>query len=128
MDTAIRISALCITAALLAALLRRSNSELALCLALVGGAVALYLAFDIAGAIIDAARRAREMSGLPATVFSPVVKCVAVGVISSVSASACRDAGSSELANTVELGGAVAALFCALPLIDSLLDTVEGLL
>ena len=41
---------------------------------------------------------------------------------------ACRDAGSSQLASAVDLAGAVAALFCALPLVTSLLETVEGLL
>ena len=41
---------------------------------------------------------------------------------------ACRDSGSAQLASAVETAGAVAALFCALPLMTALLDTVEGLL
>lgn len=68
------------------------------------------------------------MSGLSSAVFSPVLKCVAVGIICSLAGEACRDSGSSLLANAVDIAGAVCALFCALPLMTALLDTVEALL
>lgn len=128
MDAAVKISALAVTAALLAALIRKSNAELALCLALAGGAAALIAALGLAGEITGAARRARELSGLSPAVFTPLVKCVAVGIIASLAADTCRDSGYAQLATSVELAGAFAALFCALPLVDALLDTLEALL
>ena len=128
MDIALKVSCIGICAALLALLLKRSNAELALCLGLTGAAVILYLAFGLVEAIADTARDARRLTGLSAAVFSPVLKCVAVGIICSLASEACRDAGSSQLASAVDLAGAVAALFCALPLLTSLMDTVEGLL
>ena len=128
MDTAVKISALGLVAALLALLLRKSNPELALCLALAGGAAVLAPALELLSAVADTARRARELSGLSPAIYSPLFKCAAVGIICSVSAEACRDSGSAQLASAVETAGAVAALFCALPLMTALLDTVEGLL
>ena len=128
MDIAVRVSALALSAALLALLLRKSNSELALCLTLAAAAAALLFALRLAGAIAEAACRARELSGLSTAVFSPLLKCVAVGIICSLAADGCRDAGSALLANAVELAGALAALYCALPLLSALLDTVEGIL
>ena len=122
MDAAVKISALGLVAALLALLLRKSNPELA------GGAAVLAPALELLSAVADTARRARELSGLSPAIYSPLFKCAAVGIICSVSAEACRDSGSAQLASAVETAGAVAALFCALPLMTALLDTVEGLL
>lgn len=115
-------------AALLAALIRKSNPETALCLALAGGAVILYFAFSLVSQIADAAREARELSGLTSGVFAPVLKCVVVGIVCSIASDACKDSGSAQLASAVDMAGAVAALFCALPLFSSFLNTVEGLL
>ena len=47
MDVALKVSCLGLCAALLAALIRKSNPETALCLALAGGAVILYFAFSL---------------------------------------------------------------------------------
>lgn len=126
MDAAIRVSAAAVCAALASLLLRKSNAELALCLALAAGSVLLLFVFELAGGVIDAARRAQSLTGLSPALFAPVLKCVAVGIICSLAAEACRDSGSSLLANAVDLAGAAAALFCALPLLSALLDTVEA--
>ena len=128
MDIAVRVGALAVCAALLALLLKKSNAEIALCLTMAAGAVVLVFALQLVNSIADAAQRARELSGLSSAVYSPVLKCVAVGIICSLAADACRDSGSAVLSNALELAGAVAALFCALPLLTALLDTVEGLL
>lgn len=128
MEIAIKVSCAGICAALLALLLKKSNAELSVCLGLAGAAVILALAFGLVDAIAEAARTARRMTGLSGAVFSPVLRCVAVGIVCSLASDACRDAGSSQLASAVDLAGAVAALFCALPLLTALLDTVEGLL
>lgn len=128
MDVAVKVAAMGLCSALMALLLRKSNPELALCLGLAGGAVVLLCAFELMSELTDTLRAARELTGLPEKVFSPLLKCVAVGIICSLAGEACRDAGSSQLASAVDLAGAVAALFCALPLVTSLLETVEGLL
>ncbi len=128
MEVALRVGGVAVCAALMGLLLRKSNAELALCLTLAAAAAALALALGLASGVAEALRRAREMSGLSPALFTPVVKCVAVGIVSSLASGACRDAGSETLSRSVELAGAGAALYCALPLLTSLLDTVEGLL
>ena len=128
MELAVRAAALAITAALAAALLIRPNAELALCLALGAGAVLLAAAAPLAGEIAASAERSRLLSGLSPAVYAPVLKCVAVGIICSIASGACRDAGSSVLADALDLAGAAAALYCALPLLTGVLDAVEALL
>ena len=128
MELAAKAAALGVCAALMALLLKKSNAELALCLGLGAAAAILLAALGLAEDILDAAAaRARELSGLSPALFSPVVKCVGIGLICGLGSEACKDAGSGQLASAVELAGAAAALVCALPLISALLDTVEGI-
>ena len=111
----------------MALLLKRSNAELALCLGLGAAAVILLSVLGLASGLAEAAARARELSGLSPALYSPIMKCVGIGLICALGSEACKDAGSSQLASAVELAGAAAALVCALPLMSALLDTVEGL-
>lgn len=128
MDVAVKISALAVCAALCALLLKKSNAELALCLALAAGAVLLIFALELVGSIAGAAPEGEGD-------VRPVERGVLTGAQMRgcgnyllAGREACRDSGSSLLANAVDIAGAVCALFCALPLMTALLDTVEALL
>lgn len=127
MELAAKAVAAGICAALMALLLKKSNTELSVCLGLAAAAAILMAVLGLADELAAAAARARELSGLSPALFTPVVKCVGIGIVCALGSEACRDAGSSQLASAVELAGAAAALVCALPLISALLDTVEGL-
>ena len=126
MDLTFKVVAAGVCAALLALVVRRHNAELALCLTLAGCAAVLAAALGLAGGLRDALERAREMSGLSGALFSPVVKCAAIGVVCRIGSDECRDAGSSALGSALEFAGALAALWTALPLLSALLDTLEG--
>lgn len=127
MELAAKAVAAGICAALMALLLKKSNAELSVCLGLAAAAAILMAVLGLADELAAAAARARELSGLSPALFTPVVKCVGIGIVCALGSEACRDAGSSQLASAVELAGTAAALVCALPLISALLDTVEGL-
>ncbi len=127
MELAAKAVAAGICAALMALLLKKSNAELSVCLGLAAAAAILMAVLGLADELAAAAARARELSGLSPALFTPVVKCVGIGIVCALGSEACRDAGSSQLSSAVELAGAAAALVCALPLISALLDTVEGL-
>ena len=86
------------------------------------------LGLGLASGVAEALRRAREMSGLSGALLAPVMKCAAIGVVCRLAADECRDAGSGALGSAVELAGAIAALWTALPLLTALLDTVESIL
>ena len=126
MDLTFKVVAAGVCAALLALVVRRHNAELALCLTLAGCAAVLAAALGLAGGLRDALERAREMSGLSGALFSPVVKCAAIGVVCRIGSDECRDAGSSALGSALEFAGALAALWTALPLLSALRDTIEG--
>ncbi len=124
MDTLVRIAALCLAAAVLATLLRRSAPELGLLLAL-GAAL-------LGGTLL--LRGARELStlweellmlgGLPPSLFAPLLKVTAIALIVRVGGALCVDAGQSALARVMDAAGAVCALACAVPLLRAVMDLI----
>ena len=125
MELAAKAAAVGVCAALMALLLKKSNAELALCLGLAAGAAILAATLLLAEDILGAAERARELSGLSPALFTPVVKCVGIGIVCALGSEACKDAGSGQLASAVPGETGWAQLRFAQPLAAALLDTVQ---
>lgn len=127
MDIAVKAAAAGIIAALAGLLIRRNNPELTAVLSLAACAVILTVALGLVGGVMDVVGQAEVLSGLSSAVLTPVVKCVGIGIIAKIGADTCRDAGSAGMASAVELAGAMAAIFTALPLMEALLKMLEEL-
>jgi stage III sporulation protein AD len=127
MDIAVKAAAAGIIAALAGLLIRRSNPELTAVLGLAACAAILTVAFGLVGGVMAVVGRAEELSGLSSAVLKPVMKCVGIGIIAKIGADTCRDAGSAGTASAVELAGTMAAIFTALPLMETLLKMLEEL-
>ena len=123
-----RFCALCVTGALLAVLLKRTNPDMALLLALaVCGAVLLLLAEPLEE-IRDFLTQLADGGQLPAELFAPLVKTVGIALVSRTGSDLCRDAGEGALASVLETAGAVAAIVVSLPLFRAVWDLLESLL
>lgn len=116
METMVRITAVGLTAAVLGAVLKKSAPELALLLAVAAGVWILTLTLDGLGAVAALMEELAGVSGLSEELLEPVAKTVALSILTKLTAEICRSAGESGLASFVELGGTVAALVVALPL------------
>ena len=128
METVIRLSALCLTGALLAVLLKRTNPDMALLLALaVCGAVLLLLAEPLQE-IRDFVTQLSDWGGLPVELFTPLVKTVGIALVSRTGSDLCRDAGEGAMASLVETAGAVTAILVSLPLFQAAWDVLRSLL
>lgn len=128
METVIRLSALCLTGALLAVLLKRTNPDMALLLALaVCGAVLLLLAEPLQE-IRDFFTQLSDWGGLPVELFTPLVKTVGIALVSRTGSDLCRDAGEGAMASLVETAGAVTAILVSLPLFQAAWHVLRSLL
>lgn len=127
-ELAVQAAGVCVTAALLALVVKRGSPESALLLTL-GAAVAVLLA--LGGAARDIADFFRELgsrSGIPAGLLTPLYKTVGIAVVVKIGGGLCADAGERALAAVVETAGAVCALAAALPLLRAVLDLVMELM
>lgn len=116
METMVRIAAVGLTAAVLGTVLKKSAPELALLLVVAAGVWILTLTLDGLGAVATLMEELAGVSGLSEELLEPVAKTVALSILTKLTAEMCRSAGESGLASFVELGGTVAALVVALPL------------
>ena len=116
METMVRIAAVGLTAAVLGTVLKTSAPELTLLLVVAAGVWILTLTLDGLGAVAALMEELAGVSGLSEELLEPVAKTVALSILTKLTAEICRSAGESGLASFVELGGTVAALVVALPL------------
>ena len=128
MDLLIKAAAIGAVSALVGLAIKKSNPEISLLLAMAASAAVLTLALTMLSELRETLRMVMDFTSLQQTLVLPVLKCVAVGIVARLSADLCKDAGQSGLASAVELCGAAAALCISLPLVNTLLQTLGGLL
>ncbi len=128
MDTLIQVGAVCVVASVFAVLLKKTSPELSLLLTVAVCAVCLATLTAIASELMERAETFLQELGLQAELFVPLLKTLAIAIVSKTCADICRDGGQSSAAGLIELAGTLSALLCALPLLRILWDTLRGLL
>ncbi|MGI5935465.1 MAG: SpoIIIAC/SpoIIIAD family protein [Oscillospiraceae bacterium] len=121
MELLIKAAVIGTAGALLSLLIKKNNPEMSLMLAMAVGVMVIGMALELVTGVMEVIDLATETSGLSPAVLKPVLKGVGIGVITRLAADLCRDAGQSSIASSVELVGAVCALYVSLPLIKTLL-------
>ena len=91
-------AALCVIAALLGLVLRRSNPEITLLLALAAAAAVLLALAEPLTELLRFLERLAEQSGVSRTLLTPLYKTVGIALVVKVGGGLCRDAGESALA------------------------------
>lgn len=128
MELMLRSAAVLLLSALTALILKKNAPELALMLSF----VALCTVFL---SLLDTVRQFRSLFDtvtvlLPDSemMIRPVLKCLAIAIITKITSELCRDASQNTASAAIELLGTVCALSVAMPLIVSMLKTVGGLI
>ena len=121
-------AALCVIAALLGLVLRRSNPEITLLLALAAAAAVLLALTEPLTELLRFLERLAEQSGVSRTLLTPLYKTVGIALVVKVGGNLCKDAGEAALAAIVETAGAVCALLVALPLVRAVLSLLLELM
>lgn len=128
MENMFKIAAIAVAGALCAVTLKKQTPELALMVALTAGALVLVSSITALEQVRLLIGELSEAAGLSSAVVAPVIKTVAIAVITKLSAEICRDAKEGGIAAFVEMAGAAAALAVTLPLIELVMKVVTGLL
>ena len=123
-----KLAAVGVTAVVLSAVLRKNTPELALLLALAAGLWMLAMAAEGMGAAVALMEELAEQAGLSEVLLEPVMKTVALSILTRLTAEICRSAGEGGVAAFVETAGAVLALLAALPLIRAVAQMMGELL
>lgn len=126
MESIVKIAGLCLTVSVLSSLLKRDSPEIALLLSVAAVVVGGSLALRAVGDVLALGRELAALTGLPATLFLPLLKTAAVALISRIGSALCLDAGQSALARVLDTTGAFCALCCATPLLRAVTELLEA--
>lgn len=121
MELMVRSAAVAVTAAVLGAVLRRHTPELALLLILAAGLWIVGLCANALGAALELLKELSVLTGAEDELLEPVVKAVALSLLTRLTAELCRGAGEGGIAAFVEMAGTVFALGVSLPLIRAVM-------
>ena len=116
MEAMAKLTAVGVTAVVLSAVLRKNTPELALLLALAAGLWMLALTAEGLGAVAALIQELADQAGLSEALLEPVMKTVALSILTKLTVEICRSAGEGGVAAFVETAGAGLALTVALPL------------
>ena len=128
MEVMAKLAAVGVTAVVLSAVLKRNTPELALLLVLAAGLWMLTLAAGGLGAAVALMEELAQQAGLSEALLEPVVKTVALSILTKLTVELCRSAGEGGVAAFVETAGAVLALLAALPLVRAVAQLMGELL
>ena len=119
MGDMVRLAAAGVTAVALGAVLKKNTPELALLLILAAGLWMISLTAQAMGAAAALMEELAAQAGLSEALLEPVVKTVALAILTRLTAEVCRAAGEGGMAAFVETAGAALALLAALPLVEA---------
>lgn len=128
METLLRAAAAAIVGAVLIAIVKKQNGALGLALSLACCCLLAAALLNLVQPLLEFAGRLRETAGISSAFLSPLLKTVAVGLVTEIASSVCSDAGEGSLARLTNLCGAAAALYCTLPLLEAALELIGALL
>lgn len=112
----------------LSAVLKKNTPELALLLVLAAG---VWMLAEVAGSLRAAVALMEELAwqaGLSEALLEPVVKTVALSILTKLTVEICRSAGEGGVAAFVETAGTALALLAALPLVRAVAQLMGELL
>ena len=127
MELVLKASAAALTAAIVCLLIKRGNPEISLLLSICTVSLILIAALGFAEGIRELATAVKTVAGSSETLAAPVLKCVAIAIVTRVTAELCRDSSQGASAAAVELAGTICAMSVALPLILSMLNMIGGM-
>ena len=128
MEAMAKLTAVGVTAVVLSAVLRKNTPELALLLALAAGLWMLALTAEGLGAVAALIQELADQAGLSEALLEPVVKAVALSILTRLTAEICRSAGEGGVAAFVETAGSALSLMAALPLVRAVAQMMGELL
>lgn len=122
----LQIAGLCLILCCLTLILKKENGAFSF-LVLLGGVVTLSLMiFPLLGPVLDWVRELGEtMAG---SALGYLFKALGIALVTQLVQELCKDAGAGALAAMVELGGRALILIAIFPMLQGVLNQVEGLL
>ncbi len=123
-----KTAAASVLAAVVSLMLKKHNPETALLLGAITAVCIAVSALGLLSGFAELRAQARQMLGSESEVLlAPVLKCLAISIVTRLTAELCRDASQQAAAAAVDLAGTACSVAVVLPLLMSVLKKIGGL-
>ncbi len=128
MSDTVSAAALCIIGAVTALLLKRYCREQAMFSSIAICVMVTAAALAFASPAVEQLEILFEKTSLDKSCFKSLMKAVGICYMTGIAADICRDSGEQALASAAEIWGRIALLVLTVPMIDSILTLITGVL
>ena len=123
----LKICGFAILGILVIVLLRGFRPEFASIVGILVGAMLLVFSFTPLSSVLHSVTALAEQTGF-SIYASVILKSMGIGILAQTTADVCRDSGVGTIASKVELSAKVIILLLCMPLVQTLLELIEGFL
>ncbi|MEG0035361.1 MAG: SpoIIIAC/SpoIIIAD family protein [Oscillospiraceae bacterium] len=127
MELIIKAVVIGVAGAVLTLLIKKTNPEFSTVLTIVVCAIVIGLALKLFSSVTEVLELIEMNTGFSSAYTAPILKCVGIAITAKLGSDICRDSGQAAVASSVEICGAVCALYVSLPLIKTLLRMIGEL-
>jgi len=124
MDLLIKGTVICVVATMLVSVLKRNTPELALLLILAVVGAVMAGTFSLYGELVLFWHEMIGQTGLDSALFSPLIKIMAISLVTRIGSDICQDSGQKTLSFLMELTGTLCSLGAATPLLKKVVSVL----
>ncbi len=117
-----------LTGALLGIIIRQYKPEFSIYISLTVGIIILGVLIGLISPVLDTITELTDAVNLNDIYGSVLLKALAICYITQLASDCCSDAGEKAIASKLEMAGKIAIVVISLPLFQSLVNVVTGLI
>lgn len=122
-----QLSVLGVLVSVLALLIRKHNSELAMLLGLSTCVMGVLFLLRVFEPIMEFIQELQEIARLNDGLLSPLLKSIGICILTQLCGTLCVDAGQGALGKIIDFSGAALCLYLSLPLFQGMIDLFREL-
>ena len=123
-----KCTALALAGAFLSLTLRKRAEEFSVLIGIAVLTMMGVLTLELLKPVMTFAEALQDRAKLSRGLMAPVIKTLAVGLLTRLGTGICEDAGEKALGQALSLAGGAAAFYCLLPLLQGVLDLLDRMI
>lgn len=123
-----KVIAIGITGAVACLLLKKTENRYSALIAVATGIVILIICVKSLAQVIVSLQSIVDKAGIDDKLFAILLKIVGIGYLTEYACNLCNDMDCSGIAKNIAFAGKIAVFLLALPIVNTLIDTVAGLI
>lgn len=127
METIVKCAGIAVAGAVLSLTVRKMSGEFAALVGIMAVVLVSMLAMEFLKPVLAFAETLQDTAKLGEGAVGPVLKTLAIGFVTETGKNLCEDAGEKTLGGVLQLAGGLGAFYVMLPLMQSVLELLEGL-